>query len=333
MDIFFGLLSVIVAGVFQGSFILPMTLTRRWRWEHTWAAFSLFGMLLFNGMITWAVSPHVLQMYSAAAPSFIFKLALMGAGWGVGAILFGLGMDQLGMALGYPIIMGLVAGLGATVPLLLFLFNQLASPKGGLILGGTAIVIVGIILCSMAGSRKQQSGTAKIKGLGAGLTVAISAGVLSCLPNVALAYVMKVMVVERGISSLPASMGNAVWLLFFVAGFLVNFLYCFYRMRKNRNVGALWNGEAARNLFLTALMGLMWVGSFYLYGFGAAKLGKWGAAVGWPIFISLSIVVGCGWGIWKGEWTEAPLRARRLLHVGIAVLLFSVVMIASSNLL
>ena len=40
-----------IAGLFQGSFVLPMTLTREWKWEHTWAAFSLLGMLVFNWLI------------------------------------------------------------------------------------------------------------------------------------------------------------------------------------------------------------------------------------------------------------------------------------------
>ena len=41
------MLLVVFAGV-QGTFILPMTLTRRWAWEHNWLA-SLLGMLCSIG--------------------------------------------------------------------------------------------------------------------------------------------------------------------------------------------------------------------------------------------------------------------------------------------
>ena len=37
MTLFAGLVLVLLAGILQGSFILPMTLTRHWKWEHNWA--------------------------------------------------------------------------------------------------------------------------------------------------------------------------------------------------------------------------------------------------------------------------------------------------------
>jgi len=77
----------------------------------------------------------------------------------------------------------------------------------------------------------------------------------------------------------------------------------------------------------------MWIVSFYLYGMGAAKLGKWGVVVGWPLFISLSIAVGNLWGILRGEWQDAPRSARILLYRGLFVLLIAVITIAGSNLL
>ena len=67
-------------------------------------------------------------------------------------------------------------------------------------------------------------------------------------------------------------------------------------MISRKTLGQYWNRETARNLGLSALMALMWIGSFYLYGAGAARLGRWGVVVGWPLFISISIVTGNLWG-------------------------------------
>jgi L-rhamnose-H+ transport protein len=78
-------------------------------------------------------------------------------------------------------------------------------------------------------------------------------------------------------------------------------------------------------------MALMWIGSFYLYGAGAAKLGRWGVVVGWPLFISLSIIVGNLWGLWRGEWKGAPALARQLLNQGLLVLIVAVIVVAVSN--
>jgi len=82
---------------------------------------------------------------------------------------------------------------------------------------------------------------------------------------------------------------------------------------------------------LSALMALVWIGSFYLYGAGAARLGRWGVVAGWPLFITLSIVTGYLWGLWRGEWRDAPPSARRLLNRGLLVLIIAVIAVALSN--
>jgi L-rhamnose-H+ transport protein len=75
----------------------------------------------------------------------------------------------------------------------------------------------------------------------------------------------------------------------------------------------------------------MWIGSFYLYGAGAARLGRWGLVAGWPLFISISIVMGNLWGLWRGEWQGAPVSARHLLNLGLVILIVAVVVVALSN--
>ena len=85
------------------------------------------------------------------------------------------------------------------------------------------------------------------------------------------------------------------------------------------------------NLLLMAAMGLIWIGSFYLYGIGAARMGKWGGIIGWPVFIALSIIVGNLWGIWRGEWASAPGAARRMLNWGLAVLLVAIAIFGVSS--
>ena len=79
-------------------------------------------------------------------------------------------------------------------------------------------------------------------------------------------------------------------------------------------------------------MAAMWIGSFYFYGAGAARLGRLGTVIGWPLFISLSIAVGNIWGLWRGEWKESPQDARRLLNQGLAILIVAIVTLAISNL-
>jgi L-rhamnose-H+ transport protein len=335
MPLLTGFLLVLIAGVLQGSFVLPMTLVRRWSWEHTWATFSLLGMFVFNWLITVFFIPNILSVYSASPQRDLAILALVGAGWGLGAVFFGLGMDRLGMALGYPIIMGLIASLGALLPLLVFFPQTLLSSKGAYLIGGTLLVIFGIVLCSRAGSRRQSqashSTATQSQGIRSGLVIAVSAGVLSCLPNVGAAFATRVAhaAQQNGVS--PAWAGNAAWALLFTAGCLVNLGYCLYLMISRKSLPQYWRGDLARNTGLSTLMAAMWIGSFYLYGAGATKLGRLGLVVGWPLFISLSILVGNLWGLSRGEWRGTPLAARRLLSAGMSLLIVAVVVVAISS--
>jgi L-rhamnose-H+ transport protein len=326
---------VLLAAALQGTFVLPMTMVKQWSWEHTWATFSLLGMLVFNWIITLLLVPNIFTVYAATPARDIAVLALFGLGWGVGAVLFGLGMDRLGMALGYPIIMGLIASLGALIPLLVFFPQTLFTTKGLILLAGTALVILGIWLCAVAGSRRTSSAgkpsVADSNVFKVGLAIAILAGILSCLPNVGMAFGGNVISAAEASGVSRASSGNTVWALLFTLGFVANAAYCLYLMVTRKTLGQYWNRETPRNLGLSALMAVMWIGSFYLYGAGAAKLGRWGVVVGWPLFISLSIIVGNLWGLWRGEWRGAPAMARRLLNQGLMVLIVAVITAALSN--
>jgi L-rhamnose-H+ transport protein len=330
MPLLIGFLLVLLAALLQGTFVLPMTLVRQWLWEHTWAAFSLLGMFVFKWIITLLLVPNIFAVYSASPVKDLAVLALFGLGWGVGAVLFGLGMERLGMALGYPIIMGLIASLGALIPLLVFFPQSLFTNKGLFLLAGTALVIFGIALCSIAGSRRTPS-EGKSSTTQIGLAIAIFAGILSCLPNVGVAFGGNVIQAAVSLGVSPASSGNTVWALLFTLGCVANLAYCLYLIISKRTLGQYWNRETPRNLGLSAGMALTWIGSFYLYGAGAAKLGRWGAIAGWPLFISLSIVVGNLWGLWRGEWQGAPALSRRMLNQGLLVLIAAVLTVAFSN--
>jgi L-rhamnose-H+ transport protein len=328
-----GFLFVLLAGLLQGTFVLPMTMVRRWSWENTWATFSFLGMFVFNWIIAICLIPNIATVYAATPSRDLGILMLFGAGWGVGAILFGLGMARLGMALGYPIIMGLIASLGALIPLLIFFPKSILTSKGILLVAGTALVVAGIVLCSIAGSRRSSSSTMERKGgaLRVALTIAIMAGVLSCLPNVGVAFGGSVIQSAEQVGVSSGVSGNAIWALLFTLGCVVNVGYCAYLMITKKTYAAYWCPEFVRNLGLSAWMAAMWIGSFYLYGAGASRLGRWGVVVGWPLFISLSIVTGNLWGLSKGEWLGASPRARRMLNTGLGVLIAAVVAIALSN--
>lgn len=333
MNLTLGLTIVILAGFLQGTFFLPMTYTKKWKWEHNWFAFSLIGMLVVNWIIAFFSIDNIFVIISRIPTNLLLTVLFFGFCWGVGAILFGKAMDLLGMAIGYPVIMGINAAAGTLIPALIFSPDIFLQFKGILILIGALTTLAGIIVCTKASTLKKvpdNSTTKKLSRLG--LTLAIISGFTSCLPNIGAAFSKDIISIalDAGVSSFFA--GNVVWSLFFTMGAFVNMGYCFYLVSKKSSVHSFINEHKSLNWILIFSMSVMWIGSFYLYGFGSSILGSLGLIIGWPLLISLSIVVGNLWGIYRGEWKNANTNSRRMLNAGLIILVVAVIVIASSNL-
>lgn len=322
---------VIVAAILQGVFLLPMARAREWKWEHIWLAFSLVGMLLFNWIFTFMSLPHPTALYAAVPGRELAVLAGFGIAWGCGAVLFGLSMDMLGLALGYPLIMGLNASVGTVVPLLWLYGSSMFSGRRSFIAAGTLIAIVGISLCSIAGARRESIAHLATKPSDSrtvsGLLLAIASGFLSCLPNIGLTFANGTLREARNLGASAAFASNSVWFIFFSFGAVINVVYCSCLMVRNGNANALFARKHAGNWFWALAMGAMWIGSFYLYGIGTAHIGPAGGTIAWPILVALSIGVGVFCGFGKGEWRGAPDTAKTLLWSGLALIVLAVLVI------
>ena len=326
-----GISLVVLAAVLQGIFLLPRTRMRGWDWEHIWLGFSLTGMLICNWTLTFLLLPDPFAIYAAVPHRELAILAGFGLAWGMGAVLFGLGMDMLGLSLGYPLIMGLNASIGTFVPLLWLYGASMFAGRRLFIVLGTAIAIAGIVTCSVAGTRRA-SAARQVPGasrscLLAGLTIAVASGVLSCLPNIGLSFGSNTLRSAQSHGASPAIAGNSVWFIFFSCGCIVNILYCFWQMARHHSVARLLGGHALKNWFWTFSMGAMWIASFYLYGMGTSRMGSAGATIGWPILVSVSIGVGVVFGMAGGEWRDAPRSAKTLLWGGLALIITAVLII------
>ena len=79
-----GYLLVLAAGLFQGSFMLPMKFTRGWAWENTWLVFSATAYLVWPWFLAALTLPH---LGTAIASTSGRSLTLVEAMARTGAIL------------------------------------------------------------------------------------------------------------------------------------------------------------------------------------------------------------------------------------------------------
>src|SRR5580658_2013091 len=113
-----GLLFLLIAGVMNASFTLPMKYTRRWAWENTWLAWTVFALLLMPLAVTFSTVPHVSAIYHSSPARVVLDVILSGACWGVAQVFFGLAVDAIGIALTFSLVLGTSAAVGTLVPLI-----------------------------------------------------------------------------------------------------------------------------------------------------------------------------------------------------------------------
>ncbi|MFB3776411.1 MAG: L-rhamnose/proton symporter RhaT [Bryobacteraceae bacterium] len=327
-----------LGGVLQGSFTLPMKrMESRWRWENTWLIYSIVGLIVFPCVLTYLTIPAWREVYSVAPSSSLAVVALFGLGWGVGSTLFGLGVSRVGMALAFAIILGLTSSFGTLLPLLVMAPAELFTTRGLMLGISLLLVIGGIGLLATAGSRRDRERRSRMEDFepGAfrtGMIICIAAGLLSPMLNFSFVFGKPVQDAAVVFGARPDLAANAIWAPALAGGFLPNALYPLYLLFSKKTWGNYTASGVSILCFLgAAVMGLLWYGGISLYGVGAAMMGSLGGVLGWPIFMSMNIIVANILGLLTGEWVGASPAVRRLSWAGIGVLVVAIVVVAMAG--
>jgi L-rhamnose-H+ transport protein len=327
MDLTYGVAGVLVGGILNGSFVAPMKKMSGWKWENTWLVYSLSGLLVIPWMAALTTVPNLGAVLTGASVAGIWRVLLFGLGWGVGSVLFGLGIARMGLAVGYGLILGLIAPIGTFLPLIVLHPEQLQTRRGTSLIVGTLIVVCGIILCAIAGKMREHDNTRPKQGFAIGLLICVLAGIFSPMLNFSFAFggELQQRALDAGATRDAAS--NAIWPLCLTAGLIANAGYSILLFQRGGS-WKLFRGAPASYWGWSALMGVLCFGSFIVYGAGANALGSLGAVVGWPLFMSMSLITSNTLGWISGEWSGAPPKAIRYAVTGMAILIVAITVIA-----
>jgi len=183
MNIGWGVAGVLAGGLLNGSFVAPMKWMSKWRWENSWLVYSVAGLLVIPWLTAFATVPHLLSIFLQSSTSVLVKVLLFGLGWGIGSVLFGLGVNRLGLAVGYGIILGLIAPIGTFLPLLVLHPERLGTRQGHVLMAGTALVLAGIVFLALAGKCREKKCAILAPmvqtGFLAGFIICVFAGIFS----------------------------------------------------------------------------------------------------------------------------------------------------------
>ena len=118
VDLGWGIGGVLIGWLLNGSWVLPMKRIKAWKWESTWLFFSVVGLVIIPWAAAVTTVPNLGRVFHETCWLTLGKVIVFGIGWGVGNILFGIGVSRLGLAVGYGIILGLIAPIGTFLPLI-----------------------------------------------------------------------------------------------------------------------------------------------------------------------------------------------------------------------
>lgn len=337
-----GLLLVIMAGALNGTYALPLKGTRRWAWENTWLVYSAVGMVAAGWAVALYTVPHLAEVYATAGPVVIAMVFLFGMLWGVANFLFGVAIDMIGISLTFPLAIGLSLALGSLLTLAAKDPTVLLSAGGMVTVAGVAVVVAGVVMCSLAGVQRDRQQVSPPADAGSsaprsrqlfilGLGVAIVSGLFDPMLNFAFQFGGRIERAAAAHGAPPLACSDALWVWPLLGSFVVNAAYCSFRLTRNRTWNRYWQPGTSGHWALAALMGLIWMGSITLYGRGASLMGSYGKSVGWAVFYCAIILFSGLWGILCGEWRTAGRQPLRTMLSGLAVLAAAFVVLGYGN--
>lgn len=333
-SVLLGVSLVMIAGFMSGCCMLPVKFVRSWKWENVWLVFSILSLVVIPWSLALALVGRLFETYRALSAHQLAVPMLLGAGWGIAQILFGVSVKRLGLGIAYAIIVGLSAVLGTVVP---FFVQQRALAKEHtleLIICGVLIMATGIALTAWGGQINERA-AAPVRNpvhrsYPLAIFLAVLCGLMAPMLNYSFAFGQDIAKVAVAFGNQPVRAAYAVWPVGLAGGLVPNLFYSAWLLVKN-HTWSLFRSNPP-DFFRSSLMGVLWMGAFAIYGMSATLLGALGTSVGWGLLQIFMIMTAILAGVFTGEWRYASRSARLLLSIGIAGLTIATVLLAVSNL-
>jgi len=327
---FLGSLIVVFSGILLGSFSLPMKKTTKWSWEAVWLIWSLCALVIVPWLIAMKTVPNLFGVFANASAMELVMIFVFGLVWGLGSVLFGRSLFLIGIALAFSLNLGVSIILGTLIPMLKdpSVFSK-SSGIGSLI--GCAIMVTGLALCAVAGTKKEKQLTSGESGGGEksgkmmlGLLMATFAGIFSAFINFAFNFSdsLKAAAIEAGASAVSAA--DPAWALALWGGLIPNVLYCVFLFNKNKTWGDYKKTGTSHYYLLAALMGVVWMASVALYGRGATRMGALGGSAGFGMWMGATVLMSNFWGALTGEWKGVKGTPIKFMAAGAALMLAAI---------
>lgn len=220
---------LVVAGVINSAYTLPLKLNLRWKWENMWLASTILGICILPSVLGMSTIPGFWSIYGQIKLPLLLVMVFSGAIWGIGMLLAGLALDLIGVAAMFATVMGTSASVGAILPLFIRGLEGVSMRAGLMLSLGIALMVLGVALCGLAGKQREKDEASETSprrsGFLQGFIFAILAGISGSMLNFGLAAGSPLIEVARQHGSIARMATNAAWVPVLLVGAIPGILY------------------------------------------------------------------------------------------------------------
>lgn len=338
----FGILLHAIGAFAAGICFTPQHKIRNWTYESFWFWMSISSWFLLPVLGSLLFIPHLSEVLANSPRDAMWKSFGYGAAYGFGGMAFGFAIRYVGYSLTYALAVGLSAVLGFFLtPVIQGKLGDITSSSGGnAVLAGVAVGFTGIILCGLAGRRKElevkKSGHGPIFRPAIGIPLCVLAGVLSAVYSLALGSADPIADEALRKGANPELVMNVRFLFASTGAFLSTLPITLWQLVKKGSLrelaGAGIDGQPApkSNMVWGCLAGLLWYLQFIFYGMGHNRMDTLGVA-SWPLHMIMLILFSTLVAIVRREWSDCSPGTKRFISIAIGILVLAVMFIGYGN--
>src|SRR5260370_41233612 len=210
-----GVSLVMVAGLMCGCFMLPLKFVRSWRWENVWLVFSILSFAVIPWLLALAFVGRLFDTYRVLSAHQLAVPMLLGAGWGIAQLLFGVSVKRLGLGIAYGIGVGLAAVFGTVVHLFVQQRGFAKEHALELIVCGVLIMAIVLVLTSWGGQIKERA-TARVQNPAhlsypIAIFIVVLSGLIAPMLNYSFAFGQDIAKAAVAFGNQPVRASHACW--------------------------------------------------------------------------------------------------------------------------
>lgn len=323
---------LMMAGMMNGSFVVPVRFIQKFSPEMIWVGHSVIGLLLLPWLLLLLLSPQEIFLYSALETPLLFFLLFSGTLFGLGQVCFAYAIEKIGIGLSFIINIGIGLTIGSLFGVM---YNSaLLTSQGSMVLMAILLILSSLLFRyhSEQKGTPPSSFTQSKKTYYQGWILSSLAGITSGLQNVAF-----LIVTHRTQAHFSPDNSFWVWPPFLAAASIPMILGFLWRRKERKREPSLYILlsflQSFRNFCLMTGMGICFTGSLALYSVAMSQSIGNQKIIGWPIFLVCIIFSSQLWGAiekrthskssYQGDSKVKVIASMLLLLAAIVLLTFA----------